>query len=136
MTLASRAITLKGSLITLTLPREEVVTVREPYHHAQPPFHLILLYRVHFLLPSFLSLFRACPGFGTFRTIHERLDPSLRSPRSPILHRAMVGASMTSSIFLSCHGRCSRVPVTARRDQPSLATPKATSLTLSLMHRG
>ncbi|OWM68073.1 hypothetical protein CDL15_Pgr023296 [Punica granatum] len=103
-TLPSRAITFKGFLITLTLPRDEVVTVRGPIHRAQPPFQPFLLYRVHFSLPSFLSLFRACPGFGTFGTIHERLDLSLRSPMSPILHRAVVGANVPSPIFPSC--RC------------------------------
>ncbi|PKI61786.1 hypothetical protein CRG98_017836 [Punica granatum] len=55
-TLPSHALTFKGALITLTLPREEVVTVRGPIHRAQPPFH--------------------------------------RSPRSPILHRAVVGAEL------------------------------------------
>ncbi|PKI67384.1 hypothetical protein CRG98_012221 [Punica granatum] len=44
-TLASRAITFKGFLITLTLPYEEVVTVREPLHRAQPPFHPSSLYQ-------------------------------------------------------------------------------------------
>ncbi|PKI34391.1 hypothetical protein CRG98_045212 [Punica granatum] len=42
-TLASHAITFKGSLTTLTLPREEVVTVREPYNRAQLPFRLLSL---------------------------------------------------------------------------------------------
>ncbi|PKI77650.1 hypothetical protein CRG98_001988 [Punica granatum] len=44
-TLSSRAITFKGFLTTLTLPREEVVTIRGPIHRAQPPFHLFFLYR-------------------------------------------------------------------------------------------
>ncbi|PKI67485.1 hypothetical protein CRG98_012069 [Punica granatum] len=104
-TSASRAITFKGSLTTLTLPREEAVTVREPYHRAQPPFHPFSLYRVHCFLPSFLSSFRVCPGLGTFRTIHERLDPSVRSPRNLILLGAVVGASVPSLIFLGCHER-------------------------------
>ncbi|PKI55768.1 hypothetical protein CRG98_023836, partial [Punica granatum] len=97
-TLASRVITFKGSLITPTLPCEEVVTVREPYNHAQPLFHS--------LLPSFLSSFRVCPGIGTFGTIHECLDLSLKRPRSLISLGVVVGASVPSSIFPGCHGRC------------------------------
>ncbi|OWM85536.1 hypothetical protein CDL15_Pgr023430 [Punica granatum] len=92
----------KGFLIILTLPREEVVTVRGPIHLAQPPFHPFLLYRVPFSLPNFLSLFRACLGFGTFGAVHERLDPPLRSPTSPILHHAVVGASVSTSFSPSC----------------------------------
>ncbi|PKI67626.1 hypothetical protein CRG98_011982 [Punica granatum] len=111
-TLPSRAITFKGFLIILTLPREEVVTVRGPIHRAQPPFHLFLLYRVPFFLPNFLSLFRACPGFGTFVAVHERLDSPLRSPTSPILHCAVVGASVPTPFSPSC--RCCHLtgPVT------------------------
>ncbi|PKI42304.1 hypothetical protein CRG98_037304 [Punica granatum] len=45
-TLPSRAITFKGFLITPTLPREEVVTVRGPIHRAQLLFHPFPLYRV------------------------------------------------------------------------------------------
>ncbi|PKI70273.1 hypothetical protein CRG98_009350 [Punica granatum] len=41
-----------------------------------------------------------------FGTIHERLDLSLRSPRNPISLGVVVGASVPSSIFLGCHGRC------------------------------
>ncbi|PKI58209.1 hypothetical protein CRG98_021380 [Punica granatum] len=42
-TSASHSITFKGFLITPTLPREEVVTVREPFNRAQTPFHFLLL---------------------------------------------------------------------------------------------
>ncbi|PKI64953.1 hypothetical protein CRG98_014647 [Punica granatum] len=54
-TLASRAITFEGSLTNPTLPREEVVTVREPYNRAQPPFHPFSLYWVSSFLAE-LSL--------------------------------------------------------------------------------
>ncbi|PKI66599.1 hypothetical protein CRG98_013008 [Punica granatum] len=111
-TLSSRAITFKGFLIILTLPHEVVVTVRGPIHRAQPPFHPFLLYRVLFSLPNFLSLFRACPGFGMFGSVHERLDSPLRSPTSSILHRAVVGARVPTPFFPSC--RCCHLsgPVT------------------------
>ncbi|PKI47269.1 hypothetical protein CRG98_032340 [Punica granatum] len=45
MTSASRAIMFQGFLTTLTLPREEVVTVRGPINRAQPSFYPSLLYR-------------------------------------------------------------------------------------------
>ncbi|PKI65583.1 hypothetical protein CRG98_014083, partial [Punica granatum] len=93
-----------GFLTTLTLPREEVVMIRGPIHRAQPPFHLFYLYRVPFPLTSFLSRFQACPGFGTFRTTHGRLDPSLRSPTSSIPHRAVVGASVPAHFPSSRRG--------------------------------
>ncbi|PKI59968.1 hypothetical protein CRG98_019635 [Punica granatum] len=54
---------------------------------------------------DFLSLFRVCLGLGTFGTFHELLDLSLRSPRSPILHRAMVGASVPTPFSPSCRYR-------------------------------
>ncbi|PKI60089.1 hypothetical protein CRG98_019524 [Punica granatum] len=120
-TLASRAITFKWFLITPTLPREEVVTVREPYNRAQPPFHFFLLIGFCYFLPSFLSPFRVCPGLGTFGIVHERLGLSLRSPRSPILHRAAVGVIVPTSFSPSCHCRCSRVS-TAHHVQPSHPT--------------
>ncbi|PKI58157.1 hypothetical protein CRG98_021445 [Punica granatum] len=94
----------KGFLTTLTLPREEVVTIREPIHHAQPLFHLFFLYRVPFPLPSFLSRFQVYPAFGTFGTTHGRLDPSFRSPTSPISHRAVAGASVPTHFPSSCRG--------------------------------
>ncbi|PKI70909.1 hypothetical protein CRG98_008704 [Punica granatum] len=103
-TSSSRAITFKGFLTTLTLPSEEVVTIRGPIHRAQPPFHLFFLYWVPFPLPSFLSRFQACPGFGTFKTTHGRLDPSLRSPTSPIPHRVVAGASVPAHFPSSCRG--------------------------------
>ncbi|PKI56097.1 hypothetical protein CRG98_023511 [Punica granatum] len=99
-TSSSRAITFKGFLTTLTLPREEVVKIRGPIHSAQPPFHLFFLYRVPFPLPSFLSRFQACLGFSTFGTTHKRLDPSLRSPTSPIPHHAVARASVASNQVL------------------------------------
>ncbi|PKI62720.1 hypothetical protein CRG98_016883 [Punica granatum] len=45
-------------------------------------------------LPNFPSHFQACPGLGTFGTTHGRLDLPLRSPTSPISHRAVTGASV------------------------------------------
>ncbi|PKI56747.1 hypothetical protein CRG98_022851 [Punica granatum] len=47
-------------------------------------------------------------GFGMFGTTHERLDSSLRSPTSPILHRAVVGASVPTPFSPSC--RCRHLP--------------------------
>ncbi|PKI39690.1 hypothetical protein CRG98_039923 [Punica granatum] len=44
-------------------------------------------------------------GLGTFGTVHERLDPSVRSPRNPILLGAAVGASVPSLIFFGYRGR-------------------------------
>ncbi|PKI77619.1 hypothetical protein CRG98_001957 [Punica granatum] len=86
-------------------------------------------------LPNFLLLFRACLGLGTFGATHERLDPSLRSSTSPILHRAVVGASVPTPFSLSC--RCYHLSdLVTRSFQPSLATLKTASPTLSLMHRG
>ncbi|PKI58441.1 hypothetical protein CRG98_021199 [Punica granatum] len=93
-TLSSPAITFKGFLTTLSLPREEVVTIRGPIHRTQPPFHLFFLYRVLFPLPCVHSLFQVHLGIGTFGTTHGHLDPSLRSPTSLIPHRAVAGASV------------------------------------------
>ncbi|PKI64640.1 hypothetical protein CRG98_014978 [Punica granatum] len=62
-------------------------------------------------------MFLVCPGLGTFGTVHERLGPSLRSPRSPILYRAVVGVTVPTSFSLSCRYRCSRVSI-ARHVQP------------------
>ncbi|PKI78852.1 hypothetical protein CRG98_000713 [Punica granatum] len=56
-TSASCAITFKGFLITPTLPREEVVMVREPFNRAQPPFHFLLL-----IGPRSPTLHRAAVG--------------------------------------------------------------------------
>ncbi|PKI43101.1 hypothetical protein CRG98_036512, partial [Punica granatum] len=91
-TSASCAITSKGFLTTPTLPREEVVTVREPFNR-----------------------------LGTFETIHERLGSSLRSPRSPTLHCAVVVVIVPTPFSPRCSCRCSRVPV-AHRVQPSHPT--------------
>ncbi|PKI75827.1 hypothetical protein CRG98_003742 [Punica granatum] len=133
--LASRAITFKGFLITPNLPREEVVTVRVPYNRAQPPFHFFLLIGFRYFLPSFLSPFRVCPGLGTFGTVHERLDPSLRSPRSPILHRAAVGVDVPTPFSPSCHSRCLSGTYCPWCPAGS-PDPLATSPTLFLEHRG
>ncbi|PKH93911.1 hypothetical protein CRG98_049806, partial [Punica granatum] len=50
-TSTSRAIAFKGFSTTPTLTREEVVTVREPYNCARPPFR-------SFLLIGFLYFYR------------------------------------------------------------------------------
>ncbi|PKI55824.1 hypothetical protein CRG98_023789 [Punica granatum] len=60
----------------------------------------------HRFLPNFLSSFQVCPGSSMFETVHEGLDLSLRSSRNSISLGAVVGASMPSSIFPGCHGRC------------------------------
>ncbi|PKI63038.1 hypothetical protein CRG98_016562 [Punica granatum] len=122
-TSASRAITFEGSLKTLTLPREEVVTVQELYNRAQPPFHSLPLIGFRYFLPSFLSPFRVCLGLGTFGTIHERLGSSLRSPRSSILHRVVVGVVVPTSFSPHCHCRCSRDPNRVRRGHLDLCEP-------------
>ncbi|PKI36136.1 hypothetical protein CRG98_043474, partial [Punica granatum] len=57
-TSASRAIVFKGFLTTLTLPREEVVTVRGPTDRAQPSFARFSLTRS----PTSLTLHRAVTG--------------------------------------------------------------------------
>ncbi|PKI52784.1 hypothetical protein CRG98_026819 [Punica granatum] len=106
-TLPSGSITFKESLITLNLPREEVVTFREPYHRAQPPFHPFSLYRI---CPLGVQGARSCT-----------VPWSELACRAESCQAAMVAALR---VF------------TARHDQPSLATPKATSPTLSLVHRG
>ncbi|PKI32359.1 hypothetical protein CRG98_047250, partial [Punica granatum] len=95
-TLASRAFTFKGFLTTLTLPREEVVAVRGPTNRAQPPFSPLLPCRVLVTLPSFLSLFPACSGFGTSGAFHDHPDMLPRSPTNPTLHLAVVGVSVPS----------------------------------------
>ncbi|PKI61055.1 hypothetical protein CRG98_018557 [Punica granatum] len=125
----------KGFLPTLTLPREEVVTVRGPIHRAQPPFHPFLFYRVPRLLPSFFSLFRACLGLGTIGTTHERLDPSLRSPTRPILHLAVAGARVPTRFPGTAAAAISRVPQPVT-PKPSLATPTTASPTPLLVQRG
>ncbi|PKI46778.1 hypothetical protein CRG98_032828 [Punica granatum] len=91
-------------LTTLTLRREEVVTIRGPIHRAQPPFHSFSLTGFFVFISNFLSLFRVHPGFGTFGTTHGRLDPSLRSPTSLISHRAVAGASVPTHFLRSCRG--------------------------------
>ncbi|PKI72130.1 hypothetical protein CRG98_007517 [Punica granatum] len=45
-------------------------------------------------------------GLGTFGTFHECLDLSLRSPRNPILHCAVVRASVPTPFSPSCRYCC------------------------------
>ncbi|PKI34314.1 hypothetical protein CRG98_045295 [Punica granatum] len=101
-TSASRAITFKGFLTTLTLPREEVVTVREPTYRAQPPFRPFHFYRVSRLLPSFFLLFPIHLGLGTFGFVHGGQYLPLRNPTSPTSHRAVPRASVLTPFFPSC----------------------------------
>ncbi|OWM71004.1 hypothetical protein CDL15_Pgr012381 [Punica granatum] len=134
-TSASRALTLKGFLTTLTLPREEVVTVRGPTNRAQPSFTRFSLTGFLSFLPNFLSHFRIYSGLGTLGTAHGHLDPPLRSPTSLISHRAVTEASVPTPFFPSCRDCHLSGPFT-RSLKPSLATLKATSPTLLLAHRG
>ncbi|PKI78459.1 hypothetical protein CRG98_001099 [Punica granatum] len=134
-TLPSRAIPFKGFLTTLSLPREEVVTVRGPINRAQPPFHHFSLTGFFVFIPNSFSLFRVRPGLGTFGSTHGHLDLPLRSPTNPISHRAVAGASVptrfpetVAATPLSGHSTCS--------SKPSLATLKAASPTLFLVQRG
>ncbi|PKI49421.1 hypothetical protein CRG98_030191 [Punica granatum] len=115
--LPSRAITFKGFLIALTLPREEVVTIRGPIHRAQPPFHRYSLTGFSVFIPDFLSLFRVHLGLGTFGSVHGRVDLPLRSPRSPTSHRAVTGASVPTHFPLSCRG-CLPLGSSTRSPQP------------------
>ncbi|PKI61763.1 hypothetical protein CRG98_017813 [Punica granatum] len=132
-TLTSRAITFKGFFITPTLPHEEVVTVQEPYHRAQPPFYRFSLYRVHSFLPNFLLSFRVCPGFGTFGTVHERLDLPLRSLRNPISLGTVTGASVPTPFSPSCHSRCLSDPNRGRRGRLDPCEPQKLSTILEGM---
>ncbi|PKI52277.1 hypothetical protein CRG98_027319 [Punica granatum] len=43
-------------------------------------------------------------GLGTFGSAHGHLGPPLRSPTSPISHRAVSGASVLTPFFPSCRG--------------------------------
>ncbi|PKI57119.1 hypothetical protein CRG98_022490 [Punica granatum] len=117
-TSASRAIAFEGSLTTLILSREEVVTVREFSTRAQLPLRSLLLYRLR-----------------TFEACHEHLDPSIGSSRNSILLGTVVGASVPTSLFLDCHGRY----LSGAHHSPRLAgspDPLATFPTLFLVHRG
>ncbi|PKI47576.1 hypothetical protein CRG98_032031 [Punica granatum] len=121
-TLPSRAIPFKGFLTTLSLPREEVVTVRGPISRAPPPFHHFSLTGFFVFILNFFSLFQACPGLGTFGSVHGHLDLPLRSPTNPISHRAVAGASVPTRFPetvaaepLSGHS--------TRSSKPSLSTP-------------
>ncbi|PKI64424.1 hypothetical protein CRG98_015183 [Punica granatum] len=122
------AITFKGFLTTLTLPREEVVTVRGPINRAQPPGSTRFL-------PYFPLHFQACPGLVMFRSAHGHLDLLLRSPTSPTPHRAVAGTRVPTHFPRTAAAASSRVsqPVTLK---PSLANLKAASPTLFLMQRG
>ncbi|PKI75888.1 hypothetical protein CRG98_003722 [Punica granatum] len=93
------------------------------------------LYACHFVPRPWRVVPARSKGLGTFGATHKHLDPSLRSSTSPILHRAVVGASVPTPFSPSC--RCCHLshPVTCSF-QPSLATLKAASPTLSLVHRG
>ncbi|PKI61270.1 hypothetical protein CRG98_018334 [Punica granatum] len=130
-TLASRAITFKGFLTTLTLPREEVATVRGPINRAQPPFHHFSLTGFFVFISNFFSLFRVRPGLGTFGSAHSHLDLPLRSLTSPTSHRVVPEASVPTSFFPSCRG-CFPLGLLTRSLQPSLATSSAASPTLFL----
>ncbi|PKI41316.1 hypothetical protein CRG98_038302 [Punica granatum] len=83
----------------------------------------------------FSHIFRVSPGLGTLGTACGRLDPSLRGPRSPISHRAVVGASVPIPFSPSCRCRCpSGIHHLSRlTGSPDLF---AASPTLSLVHRG
>ncbi|PKI32840.1 hypothetical protein CRG98_046766 [Punica granatum] len=74
-------------------------------------------------------------GLGTFRVVYERLGPPLRSPRSPTLHRAVVGAIVPTPFSPSCHSRCLSGTYCPWCPAGS-PDPLATSPTLSLVHRG
>ncbi|PKI73414.1 hypothetical protein CRG98_006184 [Punica granatum] len=70
-----------------------------------PPVHPSS-HTCHFLLQLWRVVPSRSKGSGMFDTIHERLDLSLRSPRNPTSLGAVAGASVPSSIFPGCHGRC------------------------------
>ncbi|PKI50217.1 hypothetical protein CRG98_029400 [Punica granatum] len=122
---ASHAITIQGFLTTLTLPREKVVTVQEPYNRAQPPSRLSLLIGFRCFSLFFLLSFQVCPGPCTFETIHERLDLSLRSPRNLTLLDVVIGVVVPTSFPPNCRGHYPCRPV----ESPDSLT---TSPTLSL----
>ncbi|PKI39124.1 hypothetical protein CRG98_040484, partial [Punica granatum] len=73
-----------------------------------------------------------CSGLGTLGSAHGHLDPPLRSPTSPILHRAVTRASVPTPFYPTCRGCLLSGPST-RSLKPSLATLKATSPTLFLI---
>ncbi|PKI46553.1 hypothetical protein CRG98_033055 [Punica granatum] len=108
----------KGLLTTLTLSREEVVTIRGPIHRARPPFYRFSL-----------------TGRGTLGSARAHLDLPLRSPTSPTPHRAVPGARVPSRSPETNRG-CPFSGHSTRSFKPSLATLTATSPTLSLVHRG
>ncbi|OWM63069.1 hypothetical protein CDL15_Pgr024634 [Punica granatum] len=62
--------------------------------------------------------------------VHERLDPSLRSPRNPTWHRAVVGVVVPTSFSPAASDATLRVSH-VYDIQPSLPTPTTTSPTLS-----
>ncbi|PKI69608.1 hypothetical protein CRG98_010000 [Punica granatum] len=105
VTSASHATTFEGFLTTLTLPREEVITVREPSIRAQPPIRFFSLIRFPQFLPiicsPFSGLFRLC----MFKAYHEHLDLFLRSSRNSISLGAVAGAGVPTPFIPDCHGR-------------------------------
>ncbi|PKI74805.1 hypothetical protein CRG98_004823 [Punica granatum] len=71
-----------------------------------------------------------CQSLGTFGAVYECLDPSLRSPRNPNLHRAVVGVAVPASFSPAASDATLRVSHVFDI-QPSLPTPTTTSMTLS-----
>ncbi|PKI61992.1 hypothetical protein CRG98_017624 [Punica granatum] len=67
-TLPSRAIAFKGFFTTLTLSREEVVTIRGPINRAQPSSRPFLLYRVRL---TFTELYLTILGFSRLRHVRD-----------------------------------------------------------------
>ncbi|PKI58250.1 hypothetical protein CRG98_021332 [Punica granatum] len=76
--MASRVYTFEGFLTTLTLPRGEVVTCREPINRARLLFSFLFLYRVsQFFFHEFLLGFPVCSSLGAPRADHEHLQHPL-----------------------------------------------------------
>ncbi|PKI64527.1 hypothetical protein CRG98_015090 [Punica granatum] len=102
-TSASRAITLKGFLTTLTLSREEVVVmIRGPINRAQPPFIRFSLIGFSVFIPELFLTFSSLSRAWHVRDYPWGLDLSLRSPTNSILHRAVTGASVPTPFFSTC----------------------------------
>ncbi|PKI71965.1 hypothetical protein CRG98_007648 [Punica granatum] len=51
------------------------------------------------------SKYTVCPGLCTFKTVHERLDLFLRSPRNLTSLGAVAGAVVPTLFFSDCQGR-------------------------------
>ncbi|PKI78559.1 hypothetical protein CRG98_001066 [Punica granatum] len=106
----------------------------------RPTVHNLRLIRLLFngffiFLPGFISLFRVCLGLGTFGPAHDHLDLPLRSPTNPVSHRAVARASV-STFFPETAAAAPLSSHSTRNSKPSLATLKAASPTLFLVHRG